>query len=484
MLSCGICANLCYTGGKTGIEKLKAHLLKNHKQIKLAKVILACCPEEIMRQALNANKKALKKCDALIVLSCAAGIKSANSCKPGLPVINLLDSVGSTAWSKCTKCGDCLVKCPVMQMGRQEAVNEITALLKTGYSEKIFNECTFCFSCNKYCPQGLRPYEFILEKFMEARKKKGKISAIYPFLCNGMKTSMWQDIYSMLSKTERTILEKWSDVPPPSKEILWVGCIGRISCFDIENSNVLSELPKFGPPDLCCGELAYRLGSWKAYTDTVEKNLKAFEKLQIERMVCYCGSCYNYLSNILKNVYGKTLPFELISLYEWLNERRESGYLKLKKPLKMKTTLHESCYVSELGESFAQCLRALYSSTGAEIIELPHHGDNNLSCGAASVLRTLNLPKSLFKEQWKKYNEVRKTGVKAMAVNCPGCLITLSFTNMFAGIKLHYMPEELLHAYGDKITKPLSKRIPLFMLAFMKHPTFPFRHVDAEISVR
>jgi hypothetical protein len=49
---------------------------------------------------------------------------------------------------------------------------------------------------------------------------------------------------------------------------------------------------------------------------------------------------------------------------------------------------------------------------------------------------------------------------------------------------LHYMPEELLQAYGDKITKPLSKRIPLFMLAFMKHPTFPFRHVDAEISVR
>ena len=30
ILSCGTCANLSYTGGKTGVEVLKAHLLKNH----------------------------------------------------------------------------------------------------------------------------------------------------------------------------------------------------------------------------------------------------------------------------------------------------------------------------------------------------------------------------------------------------------------------------------------------------------------------
>lgn len=120
ILSCGICANLSYTGGKTGVEVLKAHLLKNHKQIKLDKVILAACPEEIMRQALRANKKALEKCDALIVLSCAAGIKSANSCRPDLPVINVLDSVGSAAVSSsdpviahslCRSCGHCVLTC-------------------------------------------------------------------------------------------------------------------------------------------------------------------------------------------------------------------------------------------------------------------------------------------------------------------------------------------------------------------------------------
>ena len=385
-------------------------------------------------------------------------------------------------WNKCTRCGECLVKCPVMQMDKREAINEITDLLQTGYSKRIFNECTFCFDCNQYCPESLRPHELILEKVMEARKKQGKMSMVYSYLFNGAKISMWKDLYALLSRDERAILKKWSEIPPPSKELLWIGCIGRLSCFDIEKSSVLRELPKFGPPDLCCGELPYRLGSWKAYTATIEKTLKAFEKLKIERMVCYCGSCYNYFSNILKNVYGRELPFKLISLYEWLNEKRKTGEITLKKPLKLKTTLHESCYVSELGNNFAQTLHEIYASAGAEIVDLPHHGDNNLSCGAVSVLRTLNLPKSLFKEQWKKYKEVKGTGMKEMAVNCPGCFITLSFTNRIAGIKLHYMPDELLKAYGDTITKPLSRRIPLFIRAFIKHPSLPLRHVDAEAS--
>ena len=385
-------------------------------------------------------------------------------------------------WNKCTKCGICLVKCPVMNLDKPTAIAEITELLQTGYSEKIFSECTFCFNCNKYCPENLRPHELFLEKYLDERKKKGKISAIIPYLFNGMPSSMWKDIYAMLSKNEKSILKKWSEIPPPSKEILWVGCIGRMSCADIENSTILRELPKFGPPDLCCGELAYRLGSWKAYTDTVEKTLKAFEKLKIERMVCYCGSCYSYLSNILKNVYGRELPFKLISLYEWLNEKKESGGITVKKPLNLKTTLHESCYVSELGDGFARNLQAIYKAAGADIVELSHHGDFNLSCGAVSVIRTLDLRKSLFKEQNKKYKEVKQTGIRHMAVNCPGCFITLSFTNRFAGIKLHYMPDELLEAYGDTITKPLSTRISLIIRAFMKHPSLPLKRVDAEIS--
>ncbi len=127
ILSCGVCANLSYTGGKTGLNILNNHLKSMGKEIPLSRVILACCPEEIMRQSLKQNRRRLKKCDALVVLSCAAGIKAANSCKPGLPVINILDSIGSAAVactdpvlaeSLCSGCGHCVLTftsgiCPV-----------------------------------------------------------------------------------------------------------------------------------------------------------------------------------------------------------------------------------------------------------------------------------------------------------------------------------------------------------------------------------
>ncbi len=118
IISCGTCANLSYTGGKTGIRHLKAWLKKHNKKAVFARVILACCPEEIMRQTLNQNRRALARCDALVVLACAGGIKAAFSCRPGIPVINVLDSVGSAvvacsdpvlARSLCRSCGNCVI---------------------------------------------------------------------------------------------------------------------------------------------------------------------------------------------------------------------------------------------------------------------------------------------------------------------------------------------------------------------------------------
>jgi hypothetical protein len=76
------------------------------------------------------------------------------------------------------------------------------------------------------------------------------------------------------------------------------------------------------------------------------------------------------------------------------------------------------------------------------------------------VVRSLNLAFSLFKEQRRKYREVSDAGVSDVAVNCPGCYITLSFISRLFGKRLRYMPEVLLSAFRDEITVPLGKRIP------------------------
>ncbi|UCH95341.1 MAG: methylenetetrahydrofolate reductase C-terminal domain-containing protein [Candidatus Aminicenantes bacterium] len=118
ILSCGICANLSNTGGKIGIRVLKELLKEWGKKVTMAKCVMGCCPEEIVRQAIRIYRKPISKSDALIILSCASGVKAAFLCKPEVPVVGLLDSVGSLLLthqdnfisnSICISCGSCVI---------------------------------------------------------------------------------------------------------------------------------------------------------------------------------------------------------------------------------------------------------------------------------------------------------------------------------------------------------------------------------------
>ncbi len=141
IFSCGFCASLSETGGLKGMKFLRGVLEEWGKEVVVAKCINVCCSETIMTRALRVYRKPISKCDALIVLSCGAGVKSAFLCNPGIPVIAALDSVGSRVISRqddpvarsiCTACGRCVITytggiCPMSECPtkrRYEPCNE------------------------------------------------------------------------------------------------------------------------------------------------------------------------------------------------------------------------------------------------------------------------------------------------------------------------------------------------------------------------
>jgi hypothetical protein len=118
IFSCGICANLSDTGGLRGARFLAETLETGGREVAVARSVTACCCEEIMRQALRINAGAIHGSDALVLISCAAGVKSAFLCEPGIPIVPAVDSVGSVpvsrredavARSLCTNCGHCVI---------------------------------------------------------------------------------------------------------------------------------------------------------------------------------------------------------------------------------------------------------------------------------------------------------------------------------------------------------------------------------------
>ncbi|MFP4445812.1 MAG: methylenetetrahydrofolate reductase C-terminal domain-containing protein [Desulfosudaceae bacterium] len=119
VFSCNICANLNGTGGRRGLQKMKRLLKQWGKTITVARTVNVCCSEEIMRQKLRLYIDPVRdRCDALVMLSCAGGVKCAFLCRPGIPVVAALDSTGSgvvaTSMSPaeaglCVTCGHCVL---------------------------------------------------------------------------------------------------------------------------------------------------------------------------------------------------------------------------------------------------------------------------------------------------------------------------------------------------------------------------------------
>jgi len=122
LFSCAACANLCDVGVIRGMEFMQGLLEGLGKEVVTAKIVLGCCAEAIMRQAWRIHLEPVSRLDALVVISCASGMKSAFLCNFDAPVIAACDSVGSaavslinetvdelTARSLCTSCGRCAI---------------------------------------------------------------------------------------------------------------------------------------------------------------------------------------------------------------------------------------------------------------------------------------------------------------------------------------------------------------------------------------
>jgi len=130
VFSCNVCANLNGTGGPEGLAIMKDLLKTLGKTIIDARTVNICCSEEIMKQTVRIYLEPVReKCDGLIMLSCAGGVKTAFLCNPGVPVVTALDSIGSgsisrqenlVAKSRCVACGNCVISytggiCPVSE---------------------------------------------------------------------------------------------------------------------------------------------------------------------------------------------------------------------------------------------------------------------------------------------------------------------------------------------------------------------------------
>jgi hypothetical protein len=96
-----------------------------------------------------------------------------------------------------------------MKMGKDESKAEMKKLLAGETTQQVVNECTFFYSCNSYCQQGLRPYNLIMERMVSQNKAGGKgIPAGMDYMMTGKNESgYFFDVYKAAPAEDKAILE-------------------------------------------------------------------------------------------------------------------------------------------------------------------------------------------------------------------------------------------------------------------------------------
>lgn len=358
---------------------------------------------------------------------------------------------------QCVNCGICLQKCPEMKMGREESIAEMKRLLNAETPKRVLDECTFCFSCNSFCPQGLKPYNLIMERMTaQNRETGGEIPAEMSYMMTGKSDSgYFFDLYKAGSEEDKAILDRWSQTPPKAKDTLFIGCFGRTIPQRLEYSKALEGLPKFGPKDACCGEIPHRFGDYQYFSEIVERTRRKLETLDTERLVCYCGSCANYLGNVWPNYHGVKLPYEVISLYEWLWEKYQTKELSVKRTFSKEVAVSDSCYTSELGDNFYNAIRGLHQAVGMKSVELTDNRYDSSCCGFACGIRNNYDQTQVAAQSKKKLEQILAADVKAVSVNCPGCYVSIDGAAKAAKQELNvrFAISDILWAFGDEAPK-------------------------------
>jgi hypothetical protein len=125
IVGCGDCATVCQTGGEHEVAEMKAFLEENGKTVTGSAIPDSACQVLDLGRLLRGEKDAVGAADALLVLSCGAGVQAAAENakdKPVYPGLNSLFIANTTRLGNlhewCSTCGECVIDeyggiCPV-----------------------------------------------------------------------------------------------------------------------------------------------------------------------------------------------------------------------------------------------------------------------------------------------------------------------------------------------------------------------------------
>ncbi|MFX1315800.1 MAG: heterodisulfide reductase-related iron-sulfur binding cluster [Promethearchaeota archaeon] len=331
--------------------------------------------------------------------------------------------------TKCTLCGECLMRCPYLAYPEEKAKIEFKNLID-GENTPVTADCITCAACNMFCPEGANPFDLINERQEETGSFKMSEEALRNF--------------NLASVFPSKIIKG-----KPEKPVINLCSLGDL-------------LPGVFEGDLFDGMTYLKGGKYFCYfgwihggkpsmlKENAQKFVDNLTKTGAKEIILFHDDCYAMLANKVKE-YGIEVPFKPIHIIEYLRDYVKEHIDQVKK-LNMKVAYQQPC-ASRYTFEKDKILDELFELVGVERVSRKYDRENALCCGATQG-SMLNVSKEE-QEEWRMRNliDAKEAGAEAMIFLCPICVLSLRSRAKAQGLEPYIISNLVRLALGEELTQ-------------------------------
>jgi Fe-S oxidoreductase len=308
---------------------------------------------------------------------------------------------------------------------------EVTADQLAQWQHLLFDSCNMCGRCSLICPMGI-DVSALIEQSRHAMFEAGLApKELYEKAAHQQATGQPEASIEPYRDQLLAIGVKFEVTIPldrPEADVML--CVPRT---DIEHypsavaalARVMSHLSvscTFRSDGLVAENYGYYAGGKEWQRDIsmrlIEQAIACKAKILL---IPECGHAYTALRWEAADLYGKALPFKVLSVTEYLADELATGNLKLRKAAQGKTTFHDPCQLVRKG-GVMDAPRQLMKAMDVDLQELENHGGFGFCCGGGGGVIDIQQAAPLrYRTMEVKMREIDATGAQTLVTSCSDC---------------------------------------------------------------